>query len=60
MRPLTEHDLRLQAAVRDDFIAQRYGWTIEQIDLAPVDRLDAMVEVAEIKIDIENEVLSGK
>jgi hypothetical protein len=44
--------------VRDDFIAQRYGWTIEEIDLAPVDRLDAMVEIAEIKIDIENEVLS--
>jgi hypothetical protein len=43
--------------VRDDFIAARYGWTLAQIDDAPVERLDAMVEIAEIKTEIENEAM---
>lgn len=45
----------MEGAVRDDFLAQRYGWTIDEIDSAPVQRLEAMVEIAEIKIEIENE-----
>lgn len=49
----TPYDLELIEAVRDDTLAERYGWTIEEIDAAPVRRVDNMIFAAQAKMEAE-------
>lgn len=41
--------------MQDDFLAARYGWTVQQIDATPLDRLQAMITIAEVRAEIERD-----
>lgn len=45
----TPHDVELMEALVDDTVAERYGWTPEQIDTVPAKRLDNMLLIARLK-----------
>jgi hypothetical protein len=54
-RATTVYDAELQEALVDDFLAERYGWTCQQIDDAPHQRKINMMTVAKIRHEVETE-----
>lgn len=52
---ISAEDVLMEQAARDDFFAERYGWTVQEIDDQPHDRIERMAEVARIKAEIERE-----
>lgn len=52
---ISAEDVLMEQAARDDFFAERYGWTVTEIDAQPHDRIERMAEIARIKAEIERE-----
>lgn len=48
-------DVLMEQAARDDFFAERYGWTVTEIDEQPHDRIERMAKIAAIKGEIEQD-----
>lgn len=53
--PATRLDLLYEGALRDDTIAERYGWTPDQIDDAPYERVELMLAAAAVRQEVELE-----
>lgn len=50
---MTRLDRLYEEALRDDMLAERYGWTPDQMDDAPYARVERMLEVAKVRQDVE-------